>query len=66
MQKIHNSTNQKEPAKAKERQLKKFAKLHVKKLGQQAETCNSTDPNGSLTFPAMTLTKIKKNSWKKD
>ena len=43
MQKIHNSTYQKELAKGKERQLKKFTKLHVKKLAQQAETCNSTD-----------------------
>ena len=43
MQKIHNSTYQKELAKAKERQLKKFTKLHVKKLVQQAETCNSTN-----------------------
>ena len=43
MQKIHNSTYQKELAKAKEHQLKKFPKLHVKKLTQQAETCNSTD-----------------------
>ena len=67
MQKIHNSTYQKELAKAKKRPLKKFTKLHVKKLAQQAETCNSTaNPNGSLTFPAMTSTKMKKNSWKKD
>ena len=43
MQKIHNSTHQKELAKPKECQLKKFTKLHVKKHGQQAETCNSTD-----------------------
>ena len=43
IQKIHNSTYQKELAKAKERQLKKFTKLDVKKLAQQAETCNSTD-----------------------
>ena len=43
MQKIRYSTYQKELAKAKERQLKKFTKFHVKKHGQQAETCNSTD-----------------------
>ena len=43
MQKIHNSTHQKELAKTKERQLKKFTKLHVKKHGRQAETCSSTD-----------------------
>ena len=43
MQKIHNSTYQKELAKAKERQLKKFTKLDEKKVAQQAETCNSTD-----------------------
>ena len=43
MQKIPNSTYQKELVKAKEHQLKKVTKLHVKKLDQQAETCNSTD-----------------------
>ena len=43
MQKIHNSTYQKELVKAKEHQLKKFTKLYVKKHGQQAETCYSTD-----------------------
>ena len=40
MQNIHNSTYQKELVKAKEHQLKKFTKLHTKKLAKQAETCN--------------------------
>ena len=67
MQKIHNSTEEKELAKAKERQLKKFTKLHVKKLAnKQKHVTQQTNPTGSLTFTAMTSTKMKKNSWKKD
>ena len=67
MQKIHNSTYQKELAKAKERQLKKFTKLHVKKLAhKQKHVTQQRNRNGSLTFPAMTSKKMKKNSWKKD
>ena len=68
MQKIHNSTYQKELAKAKERQLKIFTKLHVKRNlpNKQKHVTQQTNPNGSLSFPAMTSTKMKKNSWKKD
>ena len=49
MQKIHNSTCQKELAKAKELQLKKFTKLHVKKHGQQAETCKADTIRADLS-----------------
>ena len=47
MQKIHNLTHKKELAKAKERQLKKITRFHVKKHGEQAgtppQTTDSTD-----------------------
>ena len=66
MQKIHDSIYQKELAKAKERQLKKFTKLHAKKHEQQAQTCNSTDKyKWVINLSNHDVNKDEKNSWKR-
>ena len=67
MQEIHNSSYQKELAKANERQLKKFTKLHVKKHGQQAETCNSTDKSKwVINFSSYDINKDEKTPGKRN